>query len=122
MRGRATGGLAESACQHPLERCSVVGFKAAKLGVKQFRSWDYHDIEPGGACVSAEDRPNQPLSPIATDRTTQFPGGGDAQSRQVLAVRAGKHGQEPAAGPNASLVNPLELGPPANPLGPRESL
>jgi hypothetical protein len=98
------------------ERGEIVSFKNGQAGFEQPSSGHDHDVEPWCNLIMAKNLSYQPLSPVSLDGAAEFPGGGDPQAPNDLAVGHEKDGAEAGIEADAALIDPLEVCPSANPL------
>jgi hypothetical protein len=76
-------------------------------------AWNDHYIYAIQRFTGSEKLSNPAFRPVANDRVPDLLAGGDAQTWRRQPVGQGETGHEPAAQPDALLVDPGVLGPPA---------
>lgn len=122
---RAAGGettTGRSALVASIEGGCEVGFEAGKGGIEHFPARHDDDIKRRRRFVAAEDLARQALRAVAVDGRADLTRGGHTEARDRARAGQHEHGHEAAVDSSAVVVDPLELGPPANPFGGRERL
>jgi hypothetical protein len=106
LTGQATG-----------KECSVIGFKGAQAGVKEFALGDDHDVKPWCDLVATENLSNQSFRSVSLDRATQLLRGGDTQPPDAASICQEEHGAIPAVDAKATAIDVLKFRSAANPFG-----
>lgn len=106
----------------PVEESEVVSFKGGEGCIQQFPPGHDDDVERVRNLVPPEQLSRDSFGPVPLDRGAQLAGGGNPEPGTAEPVWHRKQGHESAADSTAGLVDALELGPAANPLGGSETM
>jgi hypothetical protein len=122
MRHRRTPKRRSAAlAKASFDEVSIVSFKGAQAGVEEFAFRDDHDVESIGDLVSTENLSNQSFSSVSCNRAADLPGRCDPEPPHAPIVRQDEDRAVAAVESHPPLVDPLELGTPADVLGWMES-
>jgi hypothetical protein len=91
-----------------------LGFKGAWTYFQKSAVWDDHEVVPGSDLVAPKDIPNSPLRAVPDNGSTQFFGGGNAQSSTIEVVLQNKQRRGLHSDPTARVVDTLKIFPPEN--------
>lgn len=107
---------------------TIVGFKAAKLGIEHFPPRNDDDVQSRGELVATKDLARQSLGPVANDSAAQFSRRRHAETCHWGVVWQREDRHEATGGAKPPLIDALIIGAPGDSLrwtqrlvGPHES-